>query len=286
MEKARLHLPSAPFLGAFLLAGLLSGGAALAAGPAFPASGLDAQSLGRGGTVIAVPGTFETVLGNPACLFPTKAFSLSFNYVNPREGDGYYSLGATDGRGGFRAAFAYLEEGGSFGFPGKVWGAALAQTLGSAVTIGESFHSGKWGTTGKTLESADLGVAFSPMGRVILGYVARGFYRNDKAAMERRDAYGVRITLPWTLELSAELEESPAVTGEKDLRAGVEGTPWEWLTLRAGVSQPRVAPGETATRYTAGASYRDQNGTIDIGVEYDPDSKKTEKAIFAISMKL
>jgi len=272
---------------AWLAAVLLGPIPLLAGAPAFPSSGLDPHSLGRGGTVVAVPGTFETVLGNPATLFPTKAFTLSASFVHPEGAEGFYSLGAVDGRGGVRAGFSYLSDGATLGFTGRVWGAALAETLGGSLTIGQSFHSGRWGTTDRTFSSGDLGVALSPMGRVILGYVARGLYRSDKEAMLRRDAYGVRIALPWTLALSAEQEESAAAPGEKDFRMGLEGAPWSWLTLRGGLNRQAGAEGGSdATSYTLGATYSDQNGTIDLGMEYDPETEKMERVIFGFTMRL
>ncbi len=269
---------------------LSAGGTAPAAAPVFPSSGLDPWSLGRGGTVLAVPGTFETVLGNPACLFPTKSLSISANMVRPEGMDAFYSLGAADGRSGFRAAFHYLSDGRALGFTGKVWGAALSESIGSSITVGQSIHSATLpdvgGTTGKTITSGDVGVALSPMGRVVLGYVARGFYRSDREAMARREGYGIRISLPWTLELSAETEESAPVPGKKDARFGLEATPWSFLTLRGGMERPRLAAGEAPTLYTLGVSYRDQNGTIDAGASYDPETEKTERVIFGISMQL
>jgi hypothetical protein len=232
--------PLALALFAFPLLGLLAAGdmVARAAAPPFPSSGLDPWSLGRGGTVIAVPGTFETVLGNPACLFPTKALSISANLVRPRGADAFYSLGAADGRGGFRAAFLHLSDSASLGFSGRVWGAALSESIGSSITVGQSIHTatlpGVGGSPDKTVTCGDLGVAVSPMGRVVLGYVARGFYRSDRQALARREGYGVRISLPWTIDLSAEMEESAQVAGEQDTRVGLEAEPWQFLTVRGG----------------------------------------------------
>jgi hypothetical protein len=280
-------LPPAIALAALLLAAA----PAVAASPFFPAGGVDPRSLGRGGTVIAVPGTGETVFGNPACLFPAAGFAIGANHVQIEgEGEGFWALEAADGRSGIRAAFLYLTEGAFAGFSDRVWGVALGQTVGSGITIGQSFHSGPWHAPGgeKTLSAADFGVTINPVGSVLVGYVARNVYRNDKTALARRDGYGVRIALPWTLVLAAELEESPE-TGQgvgRDLRVGVEASPWKELVVRGGLQRPQSSAGEEPTRYTLGVTYRDQNGTLDAGAAWDPDAKRMERVILGLTMKM
>ncbi|MCJ7500780.1 hypothetical protein MUP29_11050, partial [bacterium] len=64
---------------------ILLAGSAGADPSSFPTNGLDAQSLGRGGTVIACPPGVWSAFGNPATLTPEGYFVLGIDYVDGKD---------------------------------------------------------------------------------------------------------------------------------------------------------------------------------------------------------
>lgn len=251
-------------------------------GPLFPTQGLDARSLGRGGTVIAADGGVSSVFGNPATLRPTGSFSLGVNFLDersPAEESFVYSI--VDTQSITRGAAVYVTDPSFTGLEDPLWGVAFAQSLGQTLIIGESFHTGRFidrlTSSEEDLSGADLGILLSAGAKLSFGYVARNLYRGEDL-LERRDAFGAAVDLPWTLQLTADLEEA-ATTGEDDeTRLGLQLDPFSFLTARFGYQD--LADG--LDRYTMGVTYWEENGSLDAGVAWDPDTGKVERFILAI----
>ena len=211
------------------------------ADPVFPGSGTDARSLGRGGTVIAGPGGATSVLGNPATLKPSGSFYIGAGYLRDRSStDETFIFSVVDTKSAMRGALIYINEPSFAGFEKKLWGVAFSQSLGTSLILGESYHSGDYidSSTGKTesLSGADIGIILNPVPKITIGYLARNIYRSDETILERKNGYGVSLSLPWTFIFSADIEESPDTLfpNEDDLRTGISFQPLDTLLARAG----------------------------------------------------
>jgi hypothetical protein len=255
-----------------------------AADPFFPSSGTDAQSLGRGGTVIATPPGKSSALGNPATLIPEGFFGIGAEYLRTRGTDeGSWVASIVDTSSSIRGALNYYSNPEFAGFEKNLWGVSLAQTLTPYLTLGESFHMGEYAPeTGnnKDLSAGDLGVLLKLGGHVSLGYVARNLYRSESDLLERTMGFGAAISLPWTILVAVDYEEAPFSDGEEDRRAGIEFSPSSRFSGRLGYQD---LVGGTIY-YTAGLTYSDANGTIDAAVLYNKDTKRTDRIILGFTM--
>lgn len=266
------------FLPAFLC--LITGGATATADPVFPTNSIDARSLGRGGTVIASPGGISSVLGNPATLRPTGAFSLGLDYLTDQSvPQDSFVLSLVDAKSTLRGGLIFVTDPEFAGFDDYLWGVALAQSLGSSLFIGQNFHMGNYNdpldNSSSTLSAADLGVVWEISPRLSVGYVARNLYRSDKDLLEFRNSIGLSIGLPWTIVLLADYEESSAVPDKEDLRAGVQFTPVQSLSGRLGYQDLA----DDQTYYTIGLSIGDQKGSLDIGASYSAERGEFDRII-------
>ena len=254
------------------------------ADPAFPVSGTDAQSLGRGGTVIASPPGKSSALGNPATLTPDGFFALGAEYLRTRGADkGSWVASIVDTSSSVRGALNYYSDPQFAGFEKNLWGVAFAQTLTPYLTLGESFHMGEYAPetdSKQDLSAADLGLLLTLGGHVSVGYVARNLYRSDSDLLERTTGFGLALNLPWTLLVTVDYEEVPFEDGEEDKRAGIEFSPFTWLDGRFGYQD--LAGG--TIYYTAGITYSDVNGSLDAAVLYNKDTKKTDRIIIGFTI--
>ena len=250
----------------------------------FPTTGLDAKSLGRGGTVIASPPGVSAVFGNPATLVPSDSFSLDGDYINDRDALGSWSASIVDTSSAIRGAFSYFWKPEFTDFEKNMWGVSFAQDLMPSLVIGESFHQGVYEPTlapgtEESLWAVDIGLLFNLGDTVSLGYVSHNLY-DDSDLLEPFNGFGIGITFPWTIHLSADYEEDPLIDNEYDLRAGVQFSPLAQFTGRFGLQD--LADGTSL--YTAGITYMDANGTVDVAILYDNDEKRTQRVIFGITM--
>ncbi len=256
----------------------------LVADPAFPTSGTDAQSLGRGGTVIASPPGKSSALGNPATLTPDGFFALGAEYLRDREADkGTWVVSVVDTSSSVRGALNYYSDPQFTGFEKNLWGVAFAQTLTPFLTLGESFHMGEYTPetgSNRDLSAADLGLLLSLGEHVSLGYMARNLYRSDSDLLERTTGFGAAFHLPWTLLVTVDYEEIPFTGGEEDKRSGLEFSPFTWLTGRFGYQD--LANGKIY--FAAGVTYSDVNGSLDAAVLYNKDTKKTDRVVVGFTM--
>ncbi len=273
------------FLNTVLLAVLLliCGSIPAAAEPLFPTDSLDARSLGRGGTVIASPGGISSVLGNPATLIPAGAFSMGLDYLTDQSvPQDSFVLSLIDTKSTLRGGLLFVTDPEFAGFEDYLWGLAFAQTLGDSLFIGENFHSGKYrepvSSGSRTLSAADVGVLWAISSKLSLGYVARNLYRSDKDLLEFRNGLGLSVGLPWTILLLVDYEESPSVPEKEDLRAGIQFTPVKSLTGRIGYQN--IA--DDQTYYTAGLSFGDQKGSLNIGASYSSERDEFDRVILGV----
>ncbi len=250
----------------------------------FPTTGLDARSLGRGGTVIASPPGASSIFGNPATLIPSGTFGLGGDFVNDRNSEGSWSASIVDTSSSIRGAFSYFWEPEFADFEKDMWGVAFAQDLTGSIVIGESFHRGTYEPellpgTDEILWAIDIGVLFYLGDAVSLGYVSHNMF-DDSDVLEPFNGFGVGIHLPWTMQLTADYEENPLFDKEYDLRAGLEFTPMSSISCRFGIQELHNGP----SLYTAGISYMDANGTIDAAILYDNDNKQTQRVVLGLTM--
>ncbi len=250
----------------------------------FPTTGLDAKSLGRGGTVIAALPGVSAVFGNPATLVPSGSFRLGGDYVNDRDALGSWSASIVDTSSAVRGAFSYLWKPEFADFERSIWGVSFAQDLMPSLVIGESFHRGIYEPdlvpgTEESLWAADIGLLFKLGDAVSLGFVSHNAYE-DSDLLEPFNGFGIGMAFPWTIHLSADYEENPLFDNDYDLRAGVQFSPLDQITGRFGLQD--LADGTSL--YTAGITYMDANGTLDAAILYDNDEKRTQRIVFGISM--
>lgn len=255
-----------------------------AAATSFPTSGLEARSLGRGGTVIAAPGGLHSVLGNPATLVPSGQFQIVAQYLrDPAADDSSWVLGVADTSSHIKGAALYVDSPAFAGFEDSLWGVALAQSLGGTITIGESVHYGSYvdpaTSTTEDVYGADLGLLLSVKGRLALGYVARNVYRSDEDLLDQTSGYGLRAVLPLDIDLTVDYEEN-AATDDMDMRAGAEFPIWGPLTGAAGYREPAAG----ATIGTTGLAWHDQNGSVEIAVSYDLDNDKMTRIVWGFNI--
>jgi len=255
----------------------------------FPSNGLDAQSLGRGGTVIACPPGTWSVFGNPATLTPEGFFVLGVDYLNHRDSPNSWSLSILDTSSSIRGALSYYLDPDFGGFSNEMWGVAFSQTLLPSLYLGESFHMGDYKPilspgTKESLNTVDVGLLYKVGPNVSVGYVAHNLFPDDPDLLEQYDGFGIGLQFPWTIYFTADYEEEsdPLLSGEKNLRTGIEFNPVKKLIGRLGYQD--LANG--STYLTMGITYSDMNGTVDAAILYNEQTDKTDRVAFGISMRM
>ncbi len=233
---------------------------------------------------MAVPPGKASALGNPATLTAKGSFSLGAEYLRAREADqSTWVISLVDTSSSIRGALTYYSDPGFAGFEKNLWGIAFAQTPNSILTIGESFHMGEYEDSegdGKNLSAADLGILLGLGDKISLGYLARNLYRSDKEILESRSGFGASFVLPWDILLAMDIEDSPSEGSKEDLRVGLEIRPLKWLACRLGYQDNAGLP----TSYTAGVSYFDANGSIDLAILVNEETDKTDRIIVGFTM--
>lgn len=253
----------------------------------FPRS-VDAQSLGRGGTVIAgLPGAWS-VFGNPATLTPAGFSLLGLDYVDQRDtSESSWSLSVVDTKSAIRGALSYFKDPEFAGFKNKMWGVSFSQTLMPSLYLGESFHMGDYEPDSdpggeESLRSVDAGLLYMLGPKVSVGYVARNLFPSDKDLLEQYNGFGIGLQLPWTIYFAADYEEDPVLGGENNLRAGVEFNPVKKIVGRVGYQD--LAEGDTYL--TLGITYKDINGTLDAAVLYNDKTDRTDRIALGLSIQM
>jgi hypothetical protein len=255
---------------------------------AFPSSGLDAQSLGRGGTVIACPPGVWSIFGNPATLTPEGYSALGVDYIDDRYASkGTWGLSIFDTSSSIRGALSYYKDPDFAGFRNEMWGVSFSQTLLPSLYLGESFHMGDYEPTlspgtEESLSTVDAGLLYKVGPDVSVGYVAHNLFPDDRDLLEQYNGFGIGLQFPWTIYFAADYEEDPDLDGETNLRAGIEFNPVKKLTGRLGYQD--LANG--ITYLTMGISYADINGTLDAAILYNDQTDKTDRIAFGLSMRM
>jgi len=266
----------------------LSASLSLADPGAFPGNGLDAQSLGRGGTVIASPPGVWSVFGNPATLTPQGYYILALDHLDQRGArDESWSLTVVDTNSSMRGALSYFKDPGFAGFLDGMWGVSLSQTLMPSLYLGESFHTGKYepeSSPGREerLSTVDAGLLYKLGVNVSLGYVAHNLFPNDKDLLKRYNGFGIGLQFPMTISFMADYEEVPDSGSDMDLRAGIEFKPFKKITGRLGYQD--LANG--STYMTGGITYTDINGTLDAAILYNDQTDKTDRVVLGLSIRM
>jgi len=254
----------------------------------FPSNGLDAQSLGRGGTVIASPSGVWSVFGNPATLTPQGYYILGLDYLDQRGAqDKSWSLTVVDTNASIRGALSYFKDPGFAGFLDKMWGVSLSQTLMPSLYLGESFHMGEYEPESspgseERLSTVDAGLLYKLGSKVSIGYVAHNLFPNNQDLLKRYNGFGIGLQFPMTISFMADYEEVPDSGSDMDLRAGIEFKPVKKITGRLGYQD--LANG--STYMTGGITYTDINGTLDAAILYDDRTNKTERVILGLSIRM
>jgi len=262
---------------------------ALRADPkSFPTSGLDAQSLGRGGTVIACPPGMWSAFGNPATLTPEGYYILGVDYLDQKDAPkSSWGLSILDTSSSIRGALSYFKNPEFAGFSNKMWGVSFSQTLMPALYLGESFHMGDYepaSTPGseKSLSTVDAGLLYKVGPNVSVGYVAHNLLPDDRDLLEQYNGFGVGLKFPMTIYFAADYEEDPVLGNEKNLRTGIEFNPLQKITGRLGYQD--LADG--STYLTMGITYTDANGTLDAAVLYNDQTDRTDRVVFGLSLRM
>ena len=252
----------------------------------FPSSGLDAKSLGRGGTAIAtIPGVSST-FGNPATLTPDGYYILGLEYLDPK-GAPNTSLGLSvvDTSSSIRGALSYYRDPEFADFQKELWGIAFSQILMPSFYLGESIHLGEYEPTAspgskEKLYAADAGLLYKLGDNVSIGYVAHNLFSSDRDVLEKYSGVGIGMMFPMSIYFTADYEEDPILTGESNLRTGIEFNPIERITGRFGF-QDRA---DGSTYLSAGITYTDANGSLDAAILYNDETDKTDTVAFGLSM--
>jgi len=254
----------------------------------FPTSGLDAQSLGRGGTAIAtLPGVSST-FGNPATLTPEGYYILGVEFLDPKDAPNTsWGLSIVDTSSAIRGALSYYRDPEFANFQKELWGVAFSQRLMPSLYMGESIHMGKYEPTAtpgseETLYAADGGLMYKLGDNVSIGYVVHNLYASDRDILEQYSGVGIGMLLPMTIHFTADFEEDPIITGESNLRTGIEFNPMERITGRFGF-QDRA---NGSTYLTVGITYTDANGSLDAAILYNDETDETDTVAFGLSMGL
>ena len=267
---------------------LFSSTASLADPSSFPSNGLDAQSLGRGGTVIACPPGIWSSFGNPATLTPEGYYIVGVDYLDQEDAsDVTWGLSVVDTRSSIRGALSYYIDPEFAGFKKSMWGVSFSQTLMSSLYIGESFHMGDYEPdaepgTKKTINAFDAGLLFKLGSNVSLGYVIHNLFPSDSDLLEQYSGFGIGMQLPLTIYFAADYEEDPEITSEKNLRAGIEFNPVKKITGRLGYQDLA----NDTSYLSIGITYADTNGTLDAAVLYNEDTDKTDTIVLGLSIRM
>jgi hypothetical protein len=262
---------------------------AFGADPAsFPSNGLDAQSLGRGGTVIAGPPGVWSVFGNPATLTPEGFFILSVDYLNQKNtSESSWGLSVLDTSSSIRGALSYFKDPEFAGFRNKMWGVSFSQTLTPSLFLGESFHMGDYEPDSspgseESISTVDVGLLYKMGPKVSIGYVAHNLFPDDRDLLEQYNGFGIGLQLPMTIYFAADYEEDPESNNETSLRTGIEFNPVKQLTGRLGYQD--LADGNTYL--SMGITYTDINGTLDAAILYNDQTDKTDRVAFGLSIRM
>ena len=267
---------------------LFSTTASLADPYSFPSNGLDAQSLGRGGTVIAgAPGVWSS-FGNPATLIPAKQYILGVDYLNQRDiSEESWGFSIVDTSSTMRGAFSYYTNPDFAGFTKKMWGLSFSQTLTHDLYLGESYHMGDYEPetapgTKKSINTFDAGLLYKLGPHVSLGYVIHNLLPSDSDLLEKYTGMGIGMRFPMTIYFTADYEEDPANTSDKNLRTGIEFDPFARITGRIGYQD--LADGRSYL--SLGITYRDNNGTVDGAIQYNDKTDKTDRVVLGLSIRM
>ena len=254
----------------------------------FPSNGLDVQSLGRGGTVIASPPGVWSVFGNPATLTPEGFFILSVDYLNRKDtSESSWSLSVLDTSSSIRGALSYFKDPEFAGFRNKMWGVSFSQTLTRSLYLGESFHMAEYEPDSspgskESLSTVDAGLLYKLGPNVSVGYVAHNLIPDDRDLLEQYNGFGIGLQLPMTIYFAADYEEDPDSDSETNLRTGIEFNPLKQITGRLGYQD--LANG--STYLTMGITYTDVNGTVDAAILYNDQTDKMDRVVFGLSIRM
>jgi hypothetical protein len=254
----------------------------------FPSNGIDAQSLGRGGTVIACPPGVWSVFGNPATLTPEGYYVLGVDYVDSRDTPkSSWSLSILDTSSAMRGAASYYTDPEFAGFTNEMWGVSFSQTLMPSLYLGESFHMGDYEPDAspgseESLSTVDAGLLYKVSSNVSIGYVVHNLFPDDRDLLKQYNGFGIGLQFPKTIYFAADYEEDPDSTNEVNLRTGIEFNPFKKITGRLGYQD--LASGETFL--TMGITYTDANGTLDAAILYNDETEKTDRVAFGLSMRM
>jgi len=262
---------------------------ALKADPtSFPSSGIDAQSLGRGGTVIACrPGIWST-FGNPATLTPEGYNALGIDYID-QDGADRKSLGFSilDTSSIVRGSLTYYSSPDFAGFKNKMWGVSFSQTLTPSLYLGESYHTGNYEPEASpgsedSVNTVDAGLLYMLGPKVSVGFVSHNLIPSDRDLLDNYSGFGLGMQFPMTIYFSADYEEDPDQNNHRNLRTGIEFDPVDHLTGRFGYQN--LADGHNFL--TLGITYKDVNGTLDAAVLYNDQDNKTERIALGLSIRM
>jgi hypothetical protein len=255
---------------------------------AFPSNGMDAQSLGRGGAVIATgPGVWSS-FGNPATLTPEGQYILGADYIDRRDyKKNSWGLSVVDTGSAWRGAVSYYSTPEFAGFTGNMWGVSFSQTLMPSLFIGESFHMGDYEPTDspgseESIYTFDAGLLYKVGPGVSIGYVAHNLLPEDSDLLTQYNGFGIGFNLLGTVSFTADYEEDPVLTSENNVRTGLEFKPAQALTGRIGY-QDRA---DGTNYYSMGITYKDSNGTLDAAWLYNDTNGKTDTVILGLSIRM
>jgi len=275
---------------AILSAVILFAASAVADPASFPSNGLDAQSLGRGGTVIACPPGIWSVFGNPATLTPAGYFAMGLDYVDQKQvSDNSWGLSVLDTSSAMRGAISYYMDPGFAGFKNNMWGISVSQILFPSLYLGESFHMGEYEPDAspgseKSLNTVDVGLLYQIGSKVSIGYVAHNLFPDNPDLLERYNGFGISFQFPKTIFFAADYEEEPdpLFKGDSNVRTGIEFNPFKKITTRVGYQD--LADGNSFI--TMGLTYSDLNGSLDGAIRYNDQTDKTDTIAFGLSMRM
>jgi hypothetical protein len=254
----------------------------------FPSSGLDAQSLGRGGTVIACPPGVWSTFGNPATLTPEGFAALNLDYLDQKDTPKKsWGLSVLDTSSSIRGSLSYFTDPEFAGLKNEMWGIAFSQTLTPSLFLGESFHMADYEPTSsqgseESINVVDAGLLYQVGTKVSVGFVAHNLFSDNEDLLEQYNGFGIGLQFPKTIYFAADYEEDPVLTSEVNLRSGIEFNPFKKITGRLGYQD--LASGDTFL--TMGITYTDANGTLDAAILYNDETEKTDRIAFGLSMRM